>query len=67
MIDWSKMDGYEDVIYKKGEGIALVSINRPEVHNAFRPQTTLFEFESRLPRCSGRSESWCGNFYWGRG
>lgn len=31
-----------DVIYEKWNGVAKVSINRPEVHNAFRPQT-LFE------------------------
>ena len=30
---------YEDVIYEKGGGIARVTINRPEVHNAFRPKT----------------------------
>jgi naphthoate synthase len=33
--------GYEDVVYGKAEGIARISINRPEVHNAFRPQTIL--------------------------
>ena len=33
---------YTDISYRKGEGIARIAINRPEVHNAFRPQT-LFE------------------------
>ena len=32
-------DGYEDVRYEKAEGIAKITINRPEVRNAFRPQT----------------------------
>jgi naphthoate synthase len=41
-VDWTICDGYRDIIYKKGEGIARIAINRPEVHNAFRPQT-LFE------------------------
>ena len=30
---------YEDIILEIGEGIARVTINRPEVRNAFRPQT----------------------------
>ena len=32
-------DGYEDVRYEKAEGIAKITIDRPEVRNAFRPQT----------------------------
>lgn len=31
---------FSDVIYEKGEGIAKISINRPQVKNAFRVQTT---------------------------
>ncbi len=30
---------YGDLLYEKGDGIAKISINRPEVRNAFRPQT----------------------------
>ena len=41
-VDWTQIDGYEDITYRKGEGIARIAINRPEVHNAFRPKT-LFE------------------------
>jgi naphthoate synthase len=33
---------YSDIIYESAEGIAKITINRPEVRNAFRP-TTLFE------------------------
>ncbi|MSP25391.1 MAG: 1,4-dihydroxy-2-naphthoyl-CoA synthase [Myxococcales bacterium] len=40
--EWSESPGYEDITYKKCGGIARIAINRPEVHNAFRPQT-LFE------------------------
>lgn len=38
---WIKVRDYQDIIYEKadGEGIAKVTINRPEVHNAFRPET----------------------------
>jgi len=41
-VEWETLPGYQDITYKKGEGIARIGINRPEVHNAFRPQT-LFE------------------------
>ena len=41
-VNWQPSGEYEDIIYEKAEGIAKVTINRPEVHNAFRP-TTLFE------------------------
>lgn len=30
---------YEDIIYAKQDGAATVTINRPQVYNAFRPQT----------------------------
>ena len=37
---WTLLPGYEDIKYAKSpEGIARVTINRPEVRNAFRPQT----------------------------
>jgi naphthoate synthase len=41
-IAWTTVDGYEDVKYQKsGDGIAKITINRPEVRNAFRPQTVI--------------------------
>jgi naphthoate synthase len=37
---WTTVPGYVDVIYVKAdEGIAKIVINRPEVRNAFRPET----------------------------
>jgi naphthoate synthase len=38
-IDWSPAAEYSDIRYERAEEIAKISINRPEVHNAFRPQT----------------------------
>lgn len=39
MIDWVSAGSYTDIKYHKAEGIAKVTINRPEVRNAFRPLT----------------------------
>jgi naphthoate synthase len=41
-MDWERAGDYEDIVYETCEGIAKITINRPEVRNAFRP-TTLFE------------------------
>lgn len=39
--NWKKVKDYQDIIYEKFEGIARITINRPEVRNAFRPETVL--------------------------
>jgi naphthoate synthase len=36
---WNPAGEFEDILYEKAEGIAKISINRPEVRNAFRPRT----------------------------
>jgi len=38
-IEWKAVGEYEDVRYEVADGIAKVTIDRPEVRNAFRPQT----------------------------
>jgi naphthoate synthase len=38
-IGWARAAGYEDIVYEKADAIAKITIDRPEVHNAFRPQT----------------------------
>ncbi len=39
-VTWTSVVDYEDIRYEhSGTGIARVTIDRPEVHNAFRPET----------------------------
>ena len=38
-IHWNDVGNFEDIKYHKAEGIAKITINRPEVRNAFRPLT----------------------------
>jgi naphthoate synthase len=37
--DWKPSGTFEDIRYEKAEGIAKITINRPERRNAFRPLT----------------------------
>ena len=37
--DWESFGEFTDIIYEKAEGIAKLTINRPHVRNAFRPET----------------------------
>ena len=39
-INWVKVNEYQDITYQKCNGVARIAFNRPEVRNAFRPQTT---------------------------
>jgi naphthoate synthase len=38
--NWVRSGDYTDIVYETAEGIAKVTIDRPEVRNAFRPLTT---------------------------
>ena len=40
--EWHKAAEFTDIVYEKcSDGIAKITINRPQVHNAFRPQTVM--------------------------
>jgi naphthoate synthase len=39
-IKWKSAKNYHDILYEKIDGIAKITINRPEKRNAFRPETT---------------------------
>ena len=39
MRNWTTLKQYTDILFEYYEGIAKITINRPEVYNAFRPQT----------------------------
>ena len=38
-IKWTTAKDYTDITYKKCNGVARIAFNRPEVRNAFRPET----------------------------
>jgi naphthoate synthase len=40
-LDWQPAGEYSDIRYEIAEGIAKITINRPEVRNAFRPETVV--------------------------
>ncbi len=39
MTDWVEVKQYQDITYHKADGMARIAFNRPEVRNAFRPET----------------------------
>lgn len=47
-IDWKTVKEFEDITYKKCDGVARIAFNRPDVRNAFRPRTTAELFEAFL-------------------
>ncbi len=46
--NWKTVKEYEDITYKKADGVARIAFNRPEVRNAFRPKTVSELFEALL-------------------
>ncbi len=39
MTEWVEVKQYQDITYHKADGMARIAFNRPEVRNAFRPET----------------------------
>ena len=53
---WSAAGEYSDIRYElSGDGIAKITINRPEVRNAFRPQT-LFQLSEAFNKAQNDPE-----------
>lgn len=53
---WHRIKTYEDIKFEKTEeGIAKITINRPEVRNAFRPETVK-EMEDAFKICRNQSD-----------
>ncbi|MFM6190348.1 MAG: 1,4-dihydroxy-2-naphthoyl-CoA synthase [Planktothrix sp.] len=52
-VTWQIAKTYEDILYHKAEGIAKITINRPEKRNAFRPKTV---FELYDAFCDARED-----------
>ncbi|PWU12364.1 MAG: 1,4-dihydroxy-2-naphthoyl-CoA synthase [Bdellovibrio sp.] len=49
--DWNVIKTFEDLKFERSpDGIAKITINRPHVRNAFRPQT-VFEMQEALRHC----------------
>jgi naphthoate synthase len=53
--DWRAAGDYGDIRYETAEGIAKITIDRPEVRNAFRPET-LVELSDALERAREDTE-----------
>lgn len=47
-VDWKTAREFKDILYHKAEGIAKITINRPEKRNAFRPLTVSEMHEALL-------------------
>ena len=43
---WKTIKEYSDILFEEFEGIAKITINRPEVYNAFRPETNMQMMEA---------------------
>ena len=53
--NWETAGTFEDITYRKSEGVARIAFNRPEVRNAFRPKTTLELYKAFYDAMEDRS------------
>jgi naphthoate synthase len=56
-IQWQSVKPYDDILYVKADGIAKITINRPQKRNAFRPKTV---FELYDAFCDAREDAQVG-------
>jgi naphthoate synthase len=52
---WTPIKQYQDILFEQYKSIAKITINRPEVYNAFRP-TTNFEMLDAIDYCRDRAD-----------
>jgi len=55
MRNWVSIKSYQDIKFELFEGIAKITINRPQVHNAFRPETNM-EMLDAMVICRERND-----------
>jgi naphthoate synthase len=55
MREWQTIKEYSDILFQWYDGIAKITINRPEVYNAFRPQTNV-EMIDAMDICRERQD-----------
>ena len=53
--NWEKVKEYKDIKFEFFQGIAKITIDRPEVYNAFRPETN-FEMIEAMDICRERTD-----------
>ena len=53
--NWQSIKNYQDIKFEFFEGIAKITINRPQVYNAFRPETN-FEMLDAMHICRERAD-----------
>ena len=53
--NWTTIKEYSDILFESYEGIAKITINRPQVYNAFRPETNMQMIEA-MDICRERND-----------
>lgn len=54
--EWTTIKTYEDILFEKtADGVAKITINRPHVRNAFRPETVM-EMQEAFDKCRNDSQ-----------